>query len=806
MMRRLLAVLFLTALACGVSAWAEDKVKKDRNESGLKGDPSILVTDSLTRETQLRRSFELFRQKLAIMANRLENGSDKDKEKAKALRKALKMASEQGTEGKFDSLIRSLSSKGADKNLDILSQVVRENGELRKDLKKLIALLSRDETASNREQIEKTARLLEQLKELIAKQERVRAQTEIGRKNNKELEKDQNKVTRETKEVADGRKGERPDKGESKGEAKPDSKSGAEGKAEAKNDVKTKADNKPGESKNNEGKNNENKEGKTGENKEGSKETKTGEPKGTDGKESKAGEAKEGKGADGKPSQENKPGEGKKGESKEGKAGENKEGKPGEGKAGEGKPGDAKSGEGKPGENKEGKPGEGKPGQGKESKPSDKAGFGKAGEAKDGKPSDGKGGKPGEAKTQPGAKPSGSKSGEAKPGSKSGEGKPGEGKPSAGKPGEKKGGAGKPSAGKPGQGKPGESKGQGQGKGEAKPGKPSEGKPGSSGGKPGQGKPSSGKSGQPKPGQGKPSGSPPPGNQDDQNNDNPVKKQIEDANKYQKQAEIDLDKAKRDGAVDNQTKAIKELEAAKKKLEDLLRQMREEEMERLLADLEKRCRYMLQMQIEVRDETVVLDRDITKEPEQKPTLTQTARVNKQADKEEEILREAAMALKLIQTEGSAVAFAEVFEQVSKDMENVANRLKRVNVDKVTQTIENDIIDTLKEMIAALQKAQKDVKNQGKPSKGGGQPPPQALIDQLAELKMIYAMQRRVNARTEMYGKQYKGEQAPPPSSAPTEKEKKHYEMIQNELKDLSNRQEKIGKVTKDIATGKNEAK
>jgi hypothetical protein len=31
-------------------------------------------------------------------------------------------------------------------------------------------------------------------------------------------------------------------------------------------------------------------------------------------------------------------------------------------------------------------------------------------------------------------------------------------------------------------------------------------------------------------------------------------------------------------------------------------------------------------------------------------------------------------------------------------------------------------------------------------------------------------------------------------------------MIQKELKDLAGRQEKIGKVTKDIATGKNEAK
>jgi hypothetical protein len=77
---------------------------------------------------------------------------------------------------------------------------------------------------------------------------------------------------------------------------------------------------------------------------------------------------------------------------------------------------------------------------------------------------------------------------------------------------------------------------------------------------------------------------------------------------------------------------------------------------------------------------------------------------------------------------------------------------------------------------------------------------------LAELKMIYAMQKRVNGRTELYGKQYKGEQAPVPEQAKTAKEREHFEMITRELKDLSVRQQKIGKVTRDIATGKNEAK
>ena len=169
-----------------------------------------------------------------------------------------------------------------------------------------------------------------------------------------------------------------------------------------------------------------------------------------------------------------------------------------------------------------------------------------------------------------------------------------------------------------------------------------------------------------------------------------------------------------------------------------------------------------------------------------------------------------MALKIINEEGSAVAFAEVFKQVSGDMETVVKRLARTDTGKITVQIEDDIIETLKEMIDALKKARQDNKNPPKDSKPKpsqqGPPQDQRLIDLLAELKMIYAMQRRVNARTTLYGKQYEGEQVPPPEKAKTKEEKEHLENIQKELKDLSDRQKKIGGVTKDIATGKNEAK
>src|SRR5688572_27612849 len=86
-------------------------------------------------------------------------------------------------------------------------------------------------------------------------------------------------------------------------------------------------------------------------------------------------------------------------------------------------------------------------------------------------------------------------------------------------------------------------------------------------------------------------------------------------------------------------------------------------------------------------------------------LTQNS--NNWAFVELEIVKMANVAIRLVEEEGSAVAFAEVFKQVRDDMEKVAKRLRVPDVGEVTQTIERDIIETLKEMIEALKKARKE---------------------------------------------------------------------------------------------------
>jgi hypothetical protein len=443
------------------------------------------------------------------------------------------------------------------------------------------------------------------------------------------------------------------------------------------------------------------------------------------------------------------PGEGQEGEGQEG------EGKPGEGKPGEGRPSEGKPGEGMPGEGEpgEGMPGEGEPGEGK-------PGEGKPGEGKPGE------GEPGEGKP-----------GEGKPG----EGKPGEGEPGEGKPGEGEPGEGKPGEGKPGEGKPGE-------------GKPGEGKPGE--GKPGEGQPGQGQPGQGQPGEGQSGQSPPPGSESESF---PGRERVAQAEQRMREAQQKLEEAKREGAIEAQEAALRELEAAKAELEEILRQLRKEELERMLAQLEARFRKMLEMQIEVYERTLVLDqRDFAQWAGRERVECQRLSV-----RESEIVLEADRALTVLREDGSAVAFPEAVNQMRDDMDNVTRRLAQMMADEpevrndlylgVTVRIEEDIIAALEETIAALEKAQKELQEQeSMPMEGmQGQPGDQPLIDMLAELKMIRALQDRVNRRTLDFSEMIGGEQARDPD-------------MLNQLKGLADREERIYSVTRDIVLGRNQ--
>lgn len=350
-------------------------------------------------------------------------------------------------------------------------------------------------------------------------------------------------------------------------------------------------------------------------------------------------------------------------------------------------------------------------------------------------------------------------------------GKPGQpsGKPN--QPGSKSGQPGGQGKGQ-GQGKsqgqaPGKGQGSGQGKGDGK------------GQGQGQGQGEGGDQGG---GSGSPSSNP-PGEQA-----SPARQRVQDAEDRMWKALQHLEQAKRKDAAEEQTKAIEALKVAKAELEKILRQMREEEVERVLAQLEARFRHMLTMQIEVYEGTIRLD----KVPVADRAHDEEVESGRLSRSQSAIVVEADRALNLLHEEGSAVAFPEAVDEMRDDMQQVADRLGQMKVESMTQGIEQDIISQLQETIAALQKAQKEHKaRKGRPGPGGQQEDG-SLIDQLEELKMIRALQMRVNTRTKRYSRLLEGdaEQADRPD-------------LIEALKQLAEREDRIHVVTHDIVVGKN---
>lgn len=287
-----------------------------------------------------------------------------------------------------------------------------------------------------------------------------------------------------------------------------------------------------------------------------------------------------------------------------------------------------------------------------------------------------------------------------------------------------------------------------------------------------------------------------------------ARKRIQEATEFQKESEKKIAKDEKKAASEKQGDALDKLKEAQKKLEELLKQLREEEIDRVLVQLQARCVEMLRLQMEVRAGTAELQASVMARPDKKPDRVHEQKALEWHDREAQIVRKAADALRLIESEGSAVAFAEVFRQVGDDMSNVRDRLKLADVGEETVRIEDDIIATLREMIESLKKAQQDNKNKKPPMPGQpGQQNPgqqdQRLIDQISELKMIRSMQLQINKRTESYGRKFEGEQAPDPSAVPDARSKAQAEQVLKEIRDLGRRQDKIGKVARDISLGRN---
>lgn len=268
--------------------------------------------------------------------------------------------------------------------------------------------------------------------------------------------------------------------------------------------------------------------------------------------------------------------------------------------------------------------------------------------------------------------------------------------------------------------------------------------------------------------------------------------ELQQAIEQMQQAAEELEQANRQPAIEQQRQAEEKLRAAIERLEKILRQLREEEMQRELARLESRVRKMAQMQTKQLESTEQLMAIPAAQRDRQVDI----RAGNLSFEQKKIVMEADRALLLLREEGSSVAFPEVLVQIRSDMERVADRLASVQLDGVTTAIQEDILASLEEMLAALQQAQRDLEEQRQQEQ---QPAPpgqssgdqqQPLIEQIAELKLIRSMETRILNSTQRYA-----ETATDPDQA---------DEMRQLIRELAQRQSSLYRITRDIVKKRNQ--
>ncbi|MBL8848483.1 MAG: hypothetical protein JNG89_02320 [Planctomycetaceae bacterium] len=296
---------------------------------------------------------------------------------------------------------------------------------------------------------------------------------------------------------------------------------------------------------------------------------------------------------------------------------------------------------------------------------------------------------------------------------------------------------------------------------------------------------------QPSPGQQSP---PQPGEQqsgeqqgEPQSEQTPGRQELQQALDNMNRAIEELKQQNRDGASDEQDAALANLEQMKARLEEILRQLREEEREMVLTMLEARFQEMLRVQLQINSETERLDKVDAANRESQHAARATDLARTQRDN----ALDADRALVLLKEEGSSVAFPEAVEQMRDSMQTVATRLDRTDTGETTQLIEQIIVETLDEMILALQQELEKMKEQQQQPQQPQQPQDQdqSLVNALAELKMIRSLQNQINRLTRQVGLEIDGEQADSDDTLQL-------------LRDLARRQQRVQEATYDLTTGK----
>lgn len=261
------------------------------------------------------------------------------------------------------------------------------------------------------------------------------------------------------------------------------------------------------------------------------------------------------------------------------------------------------------------------------------------------------------------------------------------------------------------------------------------------------------------------------------------KKNLDSARNLMQEALDLLKQQKKEQAVNKQDKAITELQEAANKLEEMLNQLREEEKEMVLAALEARFQRLLAMQTQIMEGTT----DLIATPRTDWLDNAVSACRALGQQQTELTRECSYTTSLLREDGTSVSILVAVEDIESDMGKIAERLQQTKADSLTQSMQMDVIEALKELVETTQKEMSEMKQQQQQPPASGQQDKPDLVDLMQEIKVLRSLQLRVNRRTSQVNKLF---QEVSPSDVAD---------LQEQLVELASRQQRLAGSAAELA-------
>lgn len=238
----------------------------------------------------------------------------------------------------------------------------------------------------------------------------------------------------------------------------------------------------------------------------------------------------------------------------------------------------------------------------------------------------------------------------------------------------------------------------------------------------------------------------------------PGKSDVAKASENMSGASGSLSGGKAGKAAESQEEAVENLEKGREKVEQTLEALQEAFRNQLIAYLRQKFTQMLTEQKSASHSTRSLDlklRALRLAAAANPTgidIKDRQLAQRLASRELKLTLVCDDILDVLSEDGTTLVFPEIVTEIQADLHHVGELLGNLQTGTATRMVQKDIEDAIVEILAALEEAAKKPPppnpNKGRQKKNQNSSAP--LLAKSAELKMVRALQIRVNRRTNRF--------------------------------------------------------